>query len=182
MATSFIYRGKLQIAAVVTVAGGLCACEWPEKAPKSAPPLIVLSDVRVAHYRADGTRSDATLARVEYRRDTGTFDATTLAARIPPGAGVGRGGIAVTAPTGLGELPRKAIHLTGGVVAVTLAGDRLETTGARWDGLADRVVTDGPIDATGPGYHLTANTLEGSPSDETLRLGGGVKVHAGGAR
>jgi hypothetical protein len=68
------------------------------------------------------------------------------------------------------------------VVAVTLAGDRLTTSDVRWDGLADRVTTDGPIDATGPGYHLTANSLEGSPSQETLRLGGGVKVHAGGPR
>jgi LPS export ABC transporter protein LptC len=182
LATSLIYREKLQLAAAVFAAGALSACEWPQKAPQSSPPLIVLSDVRVAHYRADGTRSDATLDRVEYRRDTGTFAAQALAARIPPGAGVGRGGIAVTAPEGRGELGKKSIHLQGGVVATTLAGDRLETIGARWDGIADRVVTDGPIDATGPGYHLTANTLEGSPSQENLRLGGGVKVHAGGPR
>lgn len=182
MATSLNHRGNLQLAAALVALGGLAACQWPEKAPKSAPPLIVLSDVQIAHYRADGTRSDATLDRVTYRRDNGTFDAKTLSARIPPGAGVGRGGIQVTAPAGQGALPGKTIHLTGGVVAVTLAGDRLETIGARWDGLADEVVTDGAIDATGPGYHLTANTLEGSPSQETLRLGGGVKVHAGGAR
>lgn len=182
MATSLIYRGKLQVAATLLVAGGLAGCEWPEKAPRSAPPLIVLSDVRVAHYRADGTRSDATLARVEYRRDTGTFAAQRLDARIPPGAGVGRGGIAVTAPEGVGELGKKSIRLQGGVVATSLAGDRLETSGALWDGIADRVITDGPIDATGPGYHLTANTLEGSPTRENLRLGGGVKVHAGGPR
>ena len=148
-----------------------------EKPAGEAPPAIVLEDVTLRHYAADGTLRTGTADQVIVHREEGRLEGSNLRIDAPPTAAQRRGWIRLEAARGSSDLKGAAATLEGGVTVATGAGDRGRTERATWDAATQTIAGDAPVDAEGPGYRVEADGFAFRVPDQQLQLRGDVQIH-----
>ena len=164
-------------APAVFVAAALAAGCSVEKPAGEAPPAIVLEDVTLRHYAADGTLRTGTATEVIVHREEGRLEGSNLRIDAPPTADLKRGGVRLEAATGKSDLKGEAATLAGGVTVTTGAGDHGATEAATWDAATETISGDTPVNAEGPGYRTRADGFAFRVPDQQLQLKGDVQIH-----
>jgi len=151
-----------------------CAVEPPAG---GQPPAIVLGDVTLRHYAADGTVRTGHADEVTYFRQQGRLEAGTLTVDAPPTDDLKRGGVLLEASKGAADLKGQGALLSGGVTVRTGAGDIGKTDEATWIGATETIRGDRPIEVEGPGYTTTADGFSFEVPGQKLALQGNVAIH-----
>ena len=129
-----------------------------------------LSDGRVV---ARGTARE-----LAYHRTTGgRLEGQAVVAALQPGPGTGYamfGETLLTAPRVEGDLGTRRGAASGGVTFRASRGDHGTTDRLRWDGPADRLSGDRPVEAQGPGYQVRSQGFSARADGSDVTLTGGV--------
>jgi LPS export ABC transporter protein LptC len=160
----------------VLLASALSAC-GVEAPPGGKPPAIVLSDVTLRHYAADGTVRRGHAAEVTYYRQQGRLEGEHITVDAPPTDDLKRGGVQLAAGQGAADLKGKGARLFGGVTVRTGAGDVGRTEEAVWNGATEIIEGDRPIQVEGPGYRVDADGFAFAVPSQKLELRGDVRIH-----
>ncbi len=158
-------------------ASGLLAACGVEKPEGGKPPAIVLDEVTLRHYAADGTVRVGQADEVIYDRKGGRLDAHSLSVDTPPTPGMKRGGAHLEAARGSADLKGKGASLEGGLTLRTGVGDFGSTEAATWDGTTETFEGDEPLEVQGPGYRASADGFRFQVPGQRLDLKGNVKIH-----
>lgn len=179
--TENLTRWRTLAGAGLLLASGLVlgACE-PRQPPSGGgrPPTIVLDEVVLHHYAADGTVRVGRADEVTYDRREGRLTGRSIDVEAPESPKLRRGGVRLRAGTGVGELNGRGASVSGGVVVETGFGDRGRTAAASWNEEAQTLEGNEPVHAAGPGYELAARGFRYVLPTQQLELRGGVRIHS----
>lgn len=156
------------------LAASACAVERPAD---GKPPAIVLDQVTLRHYAADGTVREGHASEVTYYRSRGRLEGTDIDVNAPPTADLKRGGVQLAAKEGEADLKGHGARLFDGVTVRTGEGDVGTTEEAFWNGTTSVISGEQPIDVKGPGYTTTADGFAFEVPRQKLELRGDVRIH-----
>jgi hypothetical protein len=131
--------------------------------------FVRLSDGRVS--------SRGTAGGLIYRRSAGSLLASQAAVRLPPRAGselAALGTLHLSAPRIDADTAARKATGSEGVSFDSERGDRARTDRVFYDGAAQRVTSDTPLFAQGPGYRVRSRGFVARSDGSDVTLGGGV--------
>jgi hypothetical protein len=141
------------------------------------PPELTFEEVVYRVYRGPLLTAEGTAWRASFRRDTSDLAARNVVARFP-----GRGEAAQIAAAEVdGNLAGRRFVASGGLHAEQ-EGEVADTESARYDAADGLVRGDRPVTVRGGGFVATGAGFTLDPHEERVRLEGGARVVAGGAR
>jgi len=148
-----------------------------DRSPPPEAPDLTLHEVAFARL-SDGRVAARGTARVfAYQRAGGRLDAQVAAATLVPESSAGYGifgAVRLTAPQVDGDVGNKRGSASRGVTFQAARGDRGTTERVFWDGPADRLSGDRPVDASGPGYVVRSQGFSARADGSDVTLTGGV--------
>ena len=152
----------------------------PVATPAEAPDLT-LREVAFARLIDGRLAASGTAGELRYHNAGGRFEAAQARVRIVPAPGSGSlfalGDLDFAAPAVRGLVQARRAVASGGVTASAARGDRCTTARATWDGAEGTVRSDGPAEASGPGYVLHGQSLLARTDGTLVQFSG----DAGGA-
>jgi len=164
------------VAALLLAASGCGGTRGPDL--QEVPPGIAFEEMTFRAFRGTEPAVSGEAQRASLRRDTTDVEAEAVRVRIP-----GRPGepeVVVAAPRARGSLRDHWFEISGGVL-LTQGAMRGETERARYD--ADGLVRgDRPVQIRGQGLSLSGPGFLLDPKAGSVRMRGGGKLDARGAR
>jgi hypothetical protein len=150
------------------------------------PPDVRLERVAFARLAEGRVVARGTASFATYRHAVGKLEASSLDARLAPGAHAPAelGALAVRAPSAEGQLQTRDGAGWGGVRVLAQRGDRAATERLEIRGASNDVHAPGPVEASGPGYVVRGRSLTARSDGRRIDLTGGVtgQLSGGGAR
>jgi hypothetical protein len=151
----------------------------PPASPQQASdaPDLALADVAFVRLSEGRVEARGVADELVYRRAGGRLVAEQVAVRTraQPASGlVALGELYLTAPHVEGEVPARRGSASGGVRLDSTRGDRARTQRLEYDGPADELRTDTPVQASGPGYVVRSAGMRARADGSAIRLVGGV--------
>ncbi len=158
--------------------GVACAAPAP---PASAgpPPDLVLLNVNAVRLEGGKVAARGRAGELRYRRADGIVDFAQPSVDLPGGASVpgrDRGAVHVRAREATASLERKILEARGDVRLETDAGDVATTRAARYLGVEKRIVSDSPLEASGPQYRVSSGGLVADVAAGSVRFTGDVRA------
>lgn len=148
-----------------------------DRSPPAEAPDLTLHQVAFARISDGRVVARGTARELSYHRAGGRLDAQVAAATLQPEPGTGYamfGETLLTAPTVDGDLGTKRGTASGGVTFRAARGDHGTTERLLWDGPADRLSGDRPVEAQGPGYQVRSRGFSARADGSDVTLTGGV--------
>jgi hypothetical protein len=140
-------------------------------------PDLALREVAFVRLSEGRVEARGVAERLVYRRGGGRFSAEETALRTRPKASsdlASLGVVYLTAPAVDGDLSARRGNATGGVRMDSTRGDRARTQRIEYDGPADQLRTDTPVQASGPGYEVVSGGLLARGDGTDVRFVQGV--------
>jgi hypothetical protein len=140
-------------------------------------PDLALSDVAFVRLSEGRIAARGTARELLYRRSGGRLDARTAWTTLHPDPDTGSamfGEIQMSSPTVEGEIGGRRGTAAGGVTFRAVRGDEGRTERILWDGAADLLTGDRPVDARGPGYTVRSQGFTARADGSNVTLNGGV--------
>src|SRR5256885_11830679 len=152
--------------------------------PAEEPADLVLQEVAFARLADGQISARGTAAELNYRRSAGRLLASQAALRLPPRprpglAALGR--LHLSAPLVEAETAVRRGVGSQGVRLDCERGDRARTDRVTYDGARDRVSSDTPFAAQGPGYQVRSRGSVARADGSEVQLIGGVTGRIQGA-
>ncbi|MFL5454386.1 MAG: hypothetical protein ACJ78V_20905 [Myxococcales bacterium] len=145
--------------------------------PAETPPDLVLETVAFVRLSEGRVSSRGTAQRLTYRRSAGSLLASQAAVRLPPRPGsdlAALGMLHLSAPRVEADTAGHRATGSQGVSFDSERGDRARTDRIFYDGAAQRVTSDTPLLAQGPGYRVRSHGFVARSDGSDVTLGGGV--------
>ena len=155
----------------------------PDEMSGGSPPLepsspdLVLHEVAFARLSEGRIAGRGTARGVVYRRGGGRLDARSAVVSLYPDPGTGYamfGEVRLSAPAVEGDLVGRRGTASGGVFFRAARGDSGETERVAYDGPADQISGDRPVDARGPAYAVRSHGFSARADGSDIALTGGV--------
>jgi lipopolysaccharide export system protein LptC len=146
-------------------------------APLENPPDLVLETVAFVRLSEGHVSSRGTAEGLTYRRSAGRLVASQATVRLPPRTGselAALGMLHLSAPRVEADTAARAATGSQGVSFDSERGDRARTDRVLYDGAAERVTSDTPLFAQGPGYRVRSRGFVARSDGSDVTLGGGV--------
>ncbi len=153
-----------------------CSEAIPRKgstADEEIRPQVSMQGVRVLSWEGDQLVATGTMATLTYDRSSSNFEGADVVFRFSD--------LGLRAPRATGNLSSKQADGIGGVLLRSSSGLRATTDRAHLDGVGLVASGDTRIDATGPGFDVTAEGFRYDIATETLVFEGDVQSRLGGA-
>ncbi|TMB07547.1 MAG: hypothetical protein E6J64_04835 [Deltaproteobacteria bacterium] len=149
-----------------------------DRSPPAETPDLTLHQVAFARLSDGRVVARGTARELAYHRTTGgRLEGQAVVAALQPGPGTGYamfGETLLTAPRVEGDLGTRRGAASGGVTFRASRGDHGTTDRLRWDGPADRLSGDRPVEAQGPGYQVRSQGFSARADGSDVTLTGGV--------
>lgn len=174
-------RSQPAIALVPLLAFVACSGRITPRLSRSSTPVespdLTLQRVAFARMAEGRVVARGTADRLDYRRASGRLDSTQSDVTLEhPGSGFASfGALHVTAPRVVGDVAGKHGHAEGGVDLQAARGDVAHTERVDYDGPAQTLRADRPVDAKGPGYVVHSRGLTARTDGSAIDLTGGVR-------
>jgi hypothetical protein len=163
------------------VAAGVCLLSCGRgKNPETdqrLPPQVSLFGVTLHAWQGNELVAMGNAAQLTYDRTSGALDASGVWLRFPRLTS----NLELSAPSMTGNLPARQAEGNGGVSVRSSAGLVAHTQSARFDGQGLVARGKDPIEVSGPGYALDAQTFTFHFLTEELVFEGGVESRLGAA-
>ena len=149
-----------------------------DRSPPAETPDLTLHQVAFARLSDGRVVARGTARELAYHRTTGgRLEGQAVVATLQPGPGTGYamfGETLLTAPRVEGDLGTRRGAASGGVTFRASRGDHGTTDRLRWEGPADRLSGDRPVEAQGPGYQVRSQGFSARADGSDVTLTGGV--------
>jgi Lipopolysaccharide-assembly, LptC-related len=150
-----------------------------QRGDDEVPPELTFQNLAFRVYRGPVLEAQGTAAAASFRRDNGDASGRIVAVRLPPVPG--RDEVRVRAAQVDGNVRGRRFVASGGVHAEEQR-QVADTARARYDGADGLVRGDDPVTVRGGGFVARGAGFTLDPHEGRLRLVGGTRVIAGGAR
>ena len=163
-----------------------CADAIPKKGPgqdEELPPQVSLRGVTVLSWEGDQLVATGRMTTLDYDRSSAKFEGSDVVFQFPSERRKGSelSDLELRAPRATGNLSSKQADGFGGVLLRSSSGLRAVSDRAHIDGVGMVASGDTRVDATGPGFDVTADGFRYDFTTEDLVFEGNVQSRLGGA-